>query len=70
MRIHLLRLQTQSFRDVPARRSDVDDFAAVAAAVLAGDAGAAEKASSAHHRRVQRALFAMPDEAFPRMDGD
>jgi DNA-binding GntR family transcriptional regulator len=70
MRIHLLRLQTQSFRDVSARRSDVDDFAAVARAVLAGKASAAEKASSAHHRRVQRALFDMPDDAFPRMDSD
>lgn len=69
MRIHLLRLQTQSFRDVSASRSDVDDFAAVAGAVLAGDARAAEKASSAHHRRVQRALLDMPDDAFPRMDG-
>jgi DNA-binding GntR family transcriptional regulator len=70
MRIHLLRLQTQSFRDLSAGRSDVDEFAAVARAVLAGDASASEKASSAHHRRVQRALLDMPDEAFPRMDGD
>jgi DNA-binding GntR family transcriptional regulator len=70
MRIHLLRLQTQSFRDVSARRSDVDDFAAVARAVLAGEASAAGKASSAHHRRVQRALVDMPDDAFPRLDGD
>ncbi len=65
MRIHLLRLQTQSFRDAHAGRSDIDDFAAVARAVLRGDAGAAERASSVHHRRVQRALLEMPDEAFP-----
>lgn len=69
MRIHLLRLQTQSYRDVRPGRSDEDDFAAVARAVLAGDASAAARAASAHHRRVQRALQAMPDEAFPRIDG-
>jgi DNA-binding GntR family transcriptional regulator len=70
MRIHLLRLQTQSYRNLNARRSDVDDFAAVARAVLAGDAGAAERASAAHHRRVQRSLLDMPDEAFPGVDAD
>ena len=70
MRIHLLRLQTQSYRDLNSRHSDVEDFAAVARAVLAGDASAAEKASTAHHRRVQRALQDMPDDAFPRANGD
>jgi DNA-binding GntR family transcriptional regulator len=68
MRIHLLRLQTQSYRNLDDRRSDAEDFAAVAAAVLAGDGRSAEKASAAHHRRVQRALLTMPDEAFPRLD--
>ena len=68
MRIHLLRLQTQSYRNLDERRSDADDFAAVAAAVLAGDGRAAEKASAMHHRRVQQALLKMPDEAFPRID--
>jgi len=66
MRIHLLRLQTQSYRNVDDRRSDVDDFAAVARAVLAGDGRAADKASAVHHRQIQRALLSMPDEAFPR----
>lgn len=69
MRIHLLRLQTQSYRNVDDRRSDVDDFAAVARAVLAGDGRTAEKASAVHHRQIQRALLSMPDEAFPRLDG-
>jgi DNA-binding GntR family transcriptional regulator len=70
MRIHLLRLQTQSFRDSHAGRSDIDDFAAVARAVLRGDASAAERASSVHHRRVQRALLEMPNEAFPSGNGE
>jgi len=70
MRIHLLRLQTQSYRDVSARQSDVDDFATVARAVLAGNPSAAARAASAHHRRVQRTLLDMPDEAFPRITGE
>lgn len=70
MRIHLLRLQTQSYRDGDARRSDVDDFAAVARAVLAGNPSAAARAASAHHRRIQRSLHGMPDEAFSRTDSD
>ena len=68
MRIHLLRLQTQSYRSSDARNSDVDDFATVARAVLAGDSAAAEKAAAAHDRRVLRALLEMPDEAFPPTD--
>jgi DNA-binding GntR family transcriptional regulator len=68
MRIHLLRLQTQSFRDGDDRRTNVDDFAAVAKTVLAGDAKAAEKASLAHNHRMRRAIQQMPDEAFPRIN--
>lgn len=70
MRIHLLRLQTQSYRDVHARPTDVGEFAAVARAVLAGEPGAAEKASSNHHQHVLRTLIEMPDDAFPRIDVD
>lgn len=69
MRIHLLRLQTQSFRTSDARNTDINDFAAVARAVLAGDPAAAEKASAAHDKRVLRVLMEMPQEAFPRIDG-
>jgi DNA-binding GntR family transcriptional regulator len=68
MRIHLLRLQTQSYRSSDGRSSDVDDFAAIARAVLAGDPAAAEKASAAHDRRVLKALLEMPEEAFPRTE--
>lgn len=68
MRIHLLRLQTQSYRTSDARNTDVDDFAAVARAVLAGDPAAAERASTVHDKRVLRVLLELPDEAFPRTD--
>jgi DNA-binding GntR family transcriptional regulator len=70
MRIHLLRLQTQSYRNTDARNLDIDDFAAIARAVLAGDPAGAEKAATAHNRRVLAALNDMPDEAFPRTDSD
>lgn len=65
MRIHLLRLQTQSYRGTDSRNSDVNDFAAIARAVLAGDPSAAEKASAAHDRRVLRSQLELPEEAFP-----
>jgi len=68
MRIHLLRLQIQSYRSSDARKTDIDDFAAVARAVLAGDPAAAEKALAAHDKRVLRVLLEMPNEAFPRTD--
>jgi len=64
MRIHLLRLQTQSYRSSDTHNSDVEDFAAVARAVLAGDVSAAERASATHDKRVLKALLEMPDEAF------
>lgn len=68
MRIHLLRLQTQSFRDVHDRRANIEDFAAIAKSVLDGDGKAAEKACLAHNRRNLRAIEKMPNEAFPRID--
>ncbi len=70
MRIHLLRLQTQSFRDGDDRSAklDLDDFAAIAKAVLGGDGKAAEKASLVHNRRIRHVIEEMPDEAFPRID--
>jgi DNA-binding GntR family transcriptional regulator len=68
MRIHLLRLQTQSYRDVADRRANMDDFAAIAKAVLDGNGKTAEKACLVHNRRMRRAIENMPDEAFPRID--
>lgn len=70
MRIHLLRLQTQSYRTLDARNLDNDDFAAIARTVLAGDPSGAEKASVAHNRRVLSSLLELPDEAFPRTNSN
>jgi DNA-binding GntR family transcriptional regulator len=66
MRIHLLRLQVQSFVDAENRRRHLDDYAAIAKAVLAGDAKQAEKAMVAHNRRMREAITELPDSAFPR----
>jgi DNA-binding GntR family transcriptional regulator len=66
MRIHLLRLQVQSFVDAENRRRHLDDYATIAKAVLAGDAKQAEKAMIAHNRRMREAITELPDSAFPR----
>jgi DNA-binding GntR family transcriptional regulator len=66
MRIHLLRVQIQSFLDSEDRRQHLDDYAAVARAVWGGDAKAAEKAMSAHLRHGRATVTQLPDAAFPR----
>lgn len=66
MRVHLLRAQIQSFLDASNRREHLDDYSAVAKAVLAGDAKAAEKVLAMHLRRVREILLELPDVVFPR----
>jgi DNA-binding GntR family transcriptional regulator len=66
MRIHLLRLQVQSFLDAGNRRRHLDDYASIAKATLAGDAKQAEKAMVAHNRRMRQTIAELPDSAFPR----
>jgi DNA-binding GntR family transcriptional regulator len=65
MRIQLLRLQIQSFAGPDDRRQHLEDYAAVATAILAGDARASERAIAAHHRRTRQILLELPDAAFP-----
>src|ERR1700730_2430636 len=65
MRIHLLRLQVQSFVDAENRRRHLDDYAAIAKAVLAGDAKQAEKAMIGHNRRMRQVITELPDSALP-----
>ncbi len=67
MRIHLLRLQVQSFRETDERQRNVDDFADMAKAVLDGDAKLADRASIQHNRSMIQAIGSMPDAAFPRI---
>lgn len=70
MRIQLLRLQTQSFRHQDDRHQHLDDYAAVARAILAGDAGSAGKALAAHAKRTRQTILDLPDAAFPRPYSD
>ena len=66
MRIHLMRLQIQSYLDADNRRVHLDDYARVARAVLAGDARQAEKVMCQHIRAMRKAVAELPDSAFPR----
>jgi DNA-binding GntR family transcriptional regulator len=66
MRIHLLRLQVQSFLDAEDRRRHLDDYAGIAKAVLAGDAKQAEKVMLGHNKRMRQTVAELPDAAFPR----
>jgi DNA-binding GntR family transcriptional regulator len=66
MRIHLLRLQVQSFLDADNRRRHLEDYANIAKAVLAGEPKQAEKAMLAHNRRMHQVITELPDSAFPR----
>jgi DNA-binding GntR family transcriptional regulator len=70
MRIQLLRLQTQSFRHQDDRRQHLDDYAAAARAILAGDARSAERALAAHGKRTRQTILDLPDAAFPRPPSD
>jgi DNA-binding GntR family transcriptional regulator len=70
MRIQLLRLQIQSFRDMDDRRQHLDDYATVARAILAGNSKAAEKALAAHTRHTHQNIVDLPDAAFPRPVAD
>jgi DNA-binding GntR family transcriptional regulator len=66
MRLHLLRLQVQSFFDPErSRRRHLDNYASIAKFVLAGEAKQAEKAMVAHNRRMRETIVVLPDAAFP-----
>jgi DNA-binding GntR family transcriptional regulator len=66
MRIQLLRLQIHSFADQRDRRDHLDDYAAVAKAILIGNADAAQAALTVHERRTRSILLGLPDAAFQR----
>lgn len=68
MRIHLLRLQIQSFLDGKSRQQHLDHYAEIAEEVLAGNVKAAEKAMTTHLRLSREAVNKLPDAAFPRTD--
>jgi DNA-binding GntR family transcriptional regulator len=64
LRIHLLRLQVQPFFGSGDLADRTGEYAAITAAVLAGDAGRAERAMRHHMRRMTSRLRRLPDSAF------
>jgi DNA-binding GntR family transcriptional regulator len=65
LRIHLLRLQVQPWF-TPADIADRSaEYAAITAAVVAGDAAAAEASMRRHMRQMALRLVRLPDAAFP-----
>jgi DNA-binding GntR family transcriptional regulator len=65
VRVHLLRLQIQSYLGLEDRSRHLDDYARVTRAVLAGNAKEAEKTMCLHLRRMREVAEALPDAAFP-----
>jgi DNA-binding GntR family transcriptional regulator len=69
VRIHLVRLQIQSYLGPEDRTRHLEDYARVAKAVLAGKPGEAEKAIRLHLRTICEAAAGLPDAAFPPVTG-
>lgn len=65
MRIHMLRLQIRSYLGAKDRKKHITEYAAIAKAVLAGDAKKADKAMRLHLRGQHDMLADLPDSAFP-----
>jgi DNA-binding GntR family transcriptional regulator len=65
MRLHVLRLQTNSFEVPGSPRINIEDYADIARAVLRGDEDQAERAMTRHNQRMQERIKHLPDEAFP-----
>jgi DNA-binding GntR family transcriptional regulator len=66
MRIHLVRMQIQSFLDNENRRRHLEHYAAIANAVVSGKAKTAMDAMSAHLKHMRLVIAELPDAAFPR----
>jgi len=66
MRVHLLRLQLESYFSPEDRRDRVDEYASITDAVLAGDAMRAQRAMRNHMRSMHQRIGRLPDEAFAR----
>ena len=65
MRIHMLRLQIKSYLGLKDRQLHIAEYAAIAKAVLAGDAKKADKAMRLHLGGQLDMLADLPDSAFP-----
>jgi DNA-binding GntR family transcriptional regulator len=66
MRIHLLRFQVQSYFRAEDRRDQMEEYAAITDAVLAGDMRLAQRAMRKHMRQMKQRIQRLPDEAFAR----
>ncbi|WP_411341204.1 GntR family transcriptional regulator [Sphingopyxis sp. J-6] len=66
MRVHLLRLQVESYFSPEDRRDRVDEYAAITDAVLAGDAARAQRAMYEHMMKMRQRIERLPEEAFVR----
>lgn len=64
VQIHLMRMQFRQMILAASPRDFFDEYEAVAAAVLAGDARRAEKAMRRHLRRTRARLNRLPDSVF------
>ncbi len=68
MRIHLLRLQVQPFFSNSDRNARLEEYAAITAAVLAGDGPKAEQTMKVHIKKMRQRISRLPSEAFARDD--
>ena len=66
MRIHLLRMQTFSYLDKKDRTQHIEEYAAIANAVLHGNPALSEKLAINHLERIAEAIERLPDVAFQR----
>ena len=64
MRIHLLRLQIQSFLDNTDRYRHLAEYSAIAKAVMAGNPSKASRLMCSHIARMRLLVLEMPDLAF------
>jgi DNA-binding GntR family transcriptional regulator len=68
MRIHLLRLQIQSYFKPPNTHNWLTEYAAIMRAVLDGNPSAAQRAMKQHMKRMQERIRRLPSDAFVRDD--
>jgi len=70
MRLQILRLQMRPFTDQRDRRQHLEDYAAIAKAILSGNPDAAERAIKAHKMHTRQMIQSLPSAAFPQPPGN
>lgn len=70
VQVNLIRVQSRAFETESGRKkTHLEDYRAIAAAVLAGDARRAETAARRHVRNVRELLSRLPRQAYPAEEG-